>query len=150
MHAEPGVVLRLAGAVEDWPRILPHYRWVCVLADDGHGQRIVEMAARRDVFGRIGWPLRWTARQIIGSDRVEFVHIAGITRGMEVAWTCSPAAGGATTVRIRHVFKPAWPVPALLVRLIVGEYFVNSVARRTLGRIAILAEVRTTPVPEHS
>jgi len=43
-------------------------------------------------------------------------------------------------VRIRHVFEPRWPVPSELVRLIVGEYFVNGVDRRTLRCIAELAE----------
>ena len=35
VHAEPEIVFQLAAAVEDWPRILPHYRWVRVLASHG-------------------------------------------------------------------------------------------------------------------
>ena len=49
----------------------------------------------------------------------------------------------ALVVQIRHVFEPSWPVPDALVRLIVGDYFVNGVARRTLRRIGDLAEART-------
>ena len=94
------------------------------------------MAARRDVFPgvRLGIPLWWTAIQTIDAQaqRVEFEHVRGITRGMRVAWTIDRPAAGVLVVRIRHVFEPRWPVPDALVRLIVGEYFVNGVARRTL------------------
>ncbi len=136
-------VFALAAAVDEWPRILPHYRWVRVLANHGEGQRIVEMAARRDVVGRLGFPLHWTALQTVHpeSRRIEFEHVRGVTRGMRVAWTIEPAAA-AVQVTIRHIFEPGWPVPELLVREIVGEYFVNGVARRTLNRICVLAEGR--------
>ena len=144
MRADPRVVFELAAAVEDWPRLLPHYRWVRILADNGRGERIVEMAARRDVCLGLSVPLRWTARQKIITNRIEFVHIAGITRGMEVAWTWTAAADDAIEVRIRHVFTPRWPVPDLVIRLVVGEYFVNGVAGRTLRRLAQLAEVPAT------
>jgi ribosome-associated toxin RatA of RatAB toxin-antitoxin module len=143
IRADPQLIFRLAAEVQDWPRILPHYRWVHVLASDGPGQRTVEMAARRDVLpGLVGFPLRWTAVETAfpASRRIEFEHIGGITRGMRVAWTIDPSSLSHVRVRIRHVFEPNWPVPAALVRLIVGEYFVNGVARRTLHCIAELAE----------
>jgi hypothetical protein len=35
---------------------------------------------------------------------------------------------------------PRWPVPDALVRAVVGEYFVNGVARRTSIRIGQLAQ----------
>ncbi len=44
--APPDVVFALAAAVEDWPRILPHYRWVKRLADTGP-RRVVEMARQK-------------------------------------------------------------------------------------------------------
>jgi ribosome-associated toxin RatA of RatAB toxin-antitoxin module len=150
MHADPRIVLGLAAAVEDWPRLLPHYRWVRVLTDDGHGQRVVEMAARRDIALGLSVPLWWTARQTVLPERVEFVHTGGLTRGMKVAWTCTPAGGGAIEVRIRHVFAPRWPIPEALVQLIVGEYFVNGVARRTIRRLGELAEARTSSQARHS
>jgi hypothetical protein len=103
------------------------------------------MAARRDVVrGLVGFPLRWTAVETAFPDRgrIEFEHIGGVTRGMHVAWTIDPNSGGHARVRIRHVFEPRWPVPSALVRLIVGEYFVNGVARRTLQCIAELAEAQ--------
>ena len=61
MHTETAVrmrgsietMFRYAARVEDWPRILPHYRSVRVLAVEDAG-RIVEMKARR------GWmPIWW-------------------------------------------------------------------------------------------
>jgi aromatase len=144
IRADPRVIFNLAAEVQDWPRILPHYRRVNVLARHGPTRRTVEMAARRDVLpGWVGFPLRWTAVETTfpAEQRIEFEHIGGITRGMRVAWTIEPSTHDASVlVRIRHVFEPHWPVPHVLVRLIVGEYFVNGVARRTLRRIAELAE----------
>lgn len=148
VRADPKKIFGLAAAVEDWPRILPHYRWVRILSADGVDSRIVEMAARRDVVGRLGFPLRWTAVQRLpqADGRIEFEHIRGISRGMRVAWSITPlvVAGDPSSrgarVCIRHVFWPRWPLPDLLVSLVVGEYFVNGVARRTLARIAELAE----------
>jgi ribosome-associated toxin RatA of RatAB toxin-antitoxin module len=137
--AEPAALYALAAAVEDWPRLLPHYRWVRVLASDGDRSRTVEMAARRDVIGpRLSVPLRWTAVQTLHPEsmRIEFRHVRGVTRGMWVEWTIKPAGSSNTEVRIRHVFTPRWPVPDTLVRAIVGEYFVNGVARRTLACLA--------------
>ncbi len=142
VRAEAQAIYRLAAAVEDWPRILPHYRFVRVLDVAAPGRRTVEMAARRDVVGRLGFPLRWTAVQTLEPEvpHISFEHVAGATRGMRVAWTFGEPVDGAVRVTIRHIFEPAWPVPAGLVRLIVGEYFVNGVARRTLRTIAALAE----------
>ena len=145
VRAQPEAVFALAAAVEDWPRILPHYRWVRLLSDDGAGRRTVEMAARRDVVGRLGFPLHWVAIETVDpvGQRIEFEHVRGITRGMQVAWTIEPDPPSSVLVQIRHVFQPAWPVPDRLVRQVVGEYFVNGVARRTLRLIGELAETRT-------
>jgi ribosome-associated toxin RatA of RatAB toxin-antitoxin module len=145
INADPDTVFRLAAAVEDWPRILPHYRWVRVLVPASQHRRTVEMAARRDVVGRLGIPLRWTAIQTCepSSRRIEFEHIRGVTRGMYVAWSIereSKNDDSALLVQIRHVFNPRWGVPDWLVQQIVGEYFVNGVARRTLRRIGEIAE----------
>jgi ribosome-associated toxin RatA of RatAB toxin-antitoxin module len=149
IRADPAIVFGLAAAVEDWPRILPHYRWVRVLASQPDGRRAVDMAARRDVCPGLAVPLRWTAIQTVDvrRHRIEFEHVRGITRGMRVAWTIEPAdvavvGQAALVVQIRHVFEPRWAVPDALVRLVVGEYFVNGVARRTLRRIGELAETR--------
>jgi ribosome-associated toxin RatA of RatAB toxin-antitoxin module len=148
VNADPAIVFELAAAVEDWPRILPHYRWVRVLATATDGQRTVAMAARRDVCLGLAIPLQWTS--VVTPDaqhhRIEFEHVRGITRGMRVAWTLE-RADGVLVVRIRHRFEPPWPVPDVLVQRIVGDYFVNGVARRTLRCIGDLAEARTRLSP---
>jgi ribosome-associated toxin RatA of RatAB toxin-antitoxin module len=145
VRADAQTIYELAAAVEQWPRILPHYRWVHVLNETADGARTVEMAARRDVLPagpRLGIPVRWTAVQarFPNEPRITFEHVGGVTRGMHVAWTFEPRPDGVVRVAIRHVFEPSWPVLPVLVRLIVGEYFVNGIARRTLRIIGSLAE----------
>jgi ribosome-associated toxin RatA of RatAB toxin-antitoxin module len=141
-RADPRKIFELAAAVEAWPRILPHYRWVRILASSGTSLRLVEMAAWRNVVGSIAIPLRWRALQHVHPSemRIEFEHVGGITRGMRVTWTIAPREDSTVVVSIRHVFTPAWPVPQAVVRAVVGEYFVNGVARRTLRRICELAQ----------
>jgi uncharacterized membrane protein len=136
VHADRDVVFALASAVERWPAILPHYCWVRVVRDEG-SRRIVEMAARRDAI-----PVRWMAVQELFPDerRIAFRHIGGITRGMEVAWTLVPNQDG-VHVRIWHAFRPRWPlIPDALVHLVVGQFFVQNIASKTLRRIKELAE----------
>jgi|SRR5215204_2862171 len=136
IDANRDTIFGLAAAVEEWPRILPHYRWVRLLRDDGR-RRMVEMAASRD-----GIPVRWTAVQELdlAERRITFRHIRGITRGMEVAWTLTPNDGG-TLVEIWHEFYPRWPfVPDALVSLVVGQFFVENIASKTLRCIKALAE----------
>ncbi len=147
MRADARIVFDLAAEVADWPRILPHYRWVRVRTVEAPERRVVEMAARRDVVrGVLSVPLRWTAIETTypSAGRIEFEHIGGITRGMRVAWTIECTAPARVVVRIRHVFEPRWPMPPAVLHAIVGEYFVNGVARRTLARIAEIAEARTS------
>jgi aromatase len=138
MQADPDVVFALAAAVEDWPRLLPHYRRVRVLRRDGR-RALVQMAASRD-----GIPVHWTAIQELhpAERRITFRHVGGATRGMEVAWTLRPD-GDAVLVEIWHGFRPRWPlVPDALVHLIVGRFFVENIAGKTLRRIKALAEQR--------
>jgi ribosome-associated toxin RatA of RatAB toxin-antitoxin module len=154
IRAEPQTIFELAARVEDWPRLLPHYRWVRVLASDGTTRRTVEMAARRDVIRRLGVPLRWTAIETLYQEktRIEFEHIRGITRGMQVAWTIERVPNDPQTVlvQIRHVFEPRWPAPEAVIRAVVGEYFVNGVARRTLAYVGELAERASAPTKRPS
>jgi ribosome-associated toxin RatA of RatAB toxin-antitoxin module len=136
IHAAPLAVYERAAAVEDWPRFLPHYRWVRVLARSGPYQRTVEMAARRDILGSLSIPLWWTAVQTLHPEtrRIDFEHIRGITRGMQVVWRIEANNNEpeGTLVQIQHVFEPRWPLPDVMTQAIIGDYFVNAVARRTL------------------
>ena len=100
-------IVAMAAAVERWPEILPHYRWVTVLEGSGD-RRTVEMAARRDWF-----PVKWQAVQEVRRDGatpvIPFKHVRGVTKGMDVAWTFEPAADR-VRVQIWHGFDPPWPL----------------------------------------
>ncbi len=134
--APAATVYAFAAETARWPLILPHYRYVRVLEDDGSRQ-IIEMAVWRDIF-----PLRWIAEQRNDPDRpaIGFVHIAGPTRGMEVEWTFA-AAADRTLVTIVHRLEFPFPVLAgPIERYVVGGYFVDGVAQRTLRRMKAVAE----------
>jgi uncharacterized membrane protein len=131
-------IVELAGDVERWPAILPHYRWVKLL-DGGGDRKVVEMAARRDRF-----PVKWRAIQTIERDDgvpvIRYRHIGGVTKGMEVAWTFAKNSTG-FQVRIDHELDLRWPVIGGLVgNLVIGPYFVSYIAGRTLETIKQLAE----------
>ncbi|GIX46948.1 MAG: hypothetical protein KatS3mg131_1159 [Candidatus Tectimicrobiota bacterium] len=136
MHTENAItiasplarVFAVAAAVEGWPRFLPHYRWVRVLAGDGF-ERLVEMAAHRD-----GIPVRWTARQRLDPvrHRIFFTHVRGPSRGMEVCWFLE-AQGAAVQVRIVHDLTLAWPlVGPWVAKYVIGAFFVSNIATKTL------------------
>ena len=121
-------VYDLAAGTERWPQLLPHYRYVRVL-EDRHGERIVEMAARR---GRI--PVRWRARQRNDPQTplVRFTHIAGWTRGMEVAWRFR-WTGSRTIVTIEHDLRRVFPfVSPWVTDAVIGRFFIHHIASQTL------------------
>ena len=147
MHTENEIFIRadmaeiyaLAAPVERWPEILPHYRWVRVLADNGD-RRLVEMAARRD---RI--PVRWRAEQWLFPEepRITFRHVGGVTKGMEVKWVFEPTEQGGVRVAILHDLPRLLGLPLLgdlAAHRIVGPLFVKDIAGKTLRRIKELAE----------
>jgi uncharacterized membrane protein len=142
--APADLVLRLAARVEDWPILLAHYRRVEVLANRPEG-RIVEMVAVRR---GVPVPVRWRALQRVeeAACRVEYLHIGGATRGMEVAWQIVPAGDG-VDVTILHNFAPNWPWPGpLIARHLVCDFFVHAIADATLAGIRAAAE-RGAPRP---
>jgi ribosome-associated toxin RatA of RatAB toxin-antitoxin module len=141
IRAEAAEVYGLAAPVEHWPEILPHYRWVRVLEDDGEGRRLVEMAALRNLI-----PVRWRAEQLLFPDvpRIVFRHVGGVTKGMEVEWVFAPQGDGVVRVSILHDLErglAGWPlVGGAVADGIVGPFFVSNIAGKTLGRIKELAE----------
>lgn len=145
VHADPDLIFRIAADVQDWARILPHYRWVRVL--DAHdGYRTVEMAARR------GWiPVKWTSIQTVDAvhRRVHYHHVGGLTRGMEVEWIIE-RDGDRVRVTIVHEMSLTTPVVRSLVgRWITGRFFVHHIAGRTLSRMReIVEEERLTGCAE--
>lgn len=133
-------IVTLAVDTERWPLILPHYRWVTLL-EGGGDHKTVEMAARRDWF-----PVKWRARQDVERDGptpiIRFHHIAGVTKGMDVAWTFEPAAS-AIRVQISHDFTPPWPIVGNVVSdRIIGPQFVEAIAGKTLNIIKGIVEDR--------
>jgi ribosome-associated toxin RatA of RatAB toxin-antitoxin module len=139
MRAPVATIYPLAAEVERWPELLPHYRWVRLLERSGN-RKLVDMAASRD-----GIPVSWQALQTLYPDapRIEFRHVRGVTRGMEVAWTFQPLDGG-TLVRIEHRLDLRWPlIGPWAAEHVIGPLFVEHIARKTLRRIKRLAEART-------
>jgi uncharacterized membrane protein len=143
-------IVQLAADIEEWPEILPHYRWVKLL-DGGGDSKVVEMAARR---GRI--PVKWRAKQEIRRDGptpvIHFHHIWGGTRGMEVDWLFDPQPD-AVDVTIQHDFQPLWPVVgktfigSAIANYIVGPQFVSAIAGKTLATIKEIVEGRDPRFP---
>jgi ribosome-associated toxin RatA of RatAB toxin-antitoxin module len=132
----PDRIFQLAADIQDWPRILPHYRYVNV-QDRGETYKVAVMAASRD-----GFPVKWRARQELQPDsrRIRFLHIGGITRGMDVEWRIEP---GPESVHVSIHHSLTYPVPILgplFAEYIVGRLFVHNIAGKTLRCIKTIAE----------
>jgi uncharacterized membrane protein len=144
IHAPVKDIFNLGARVEDWPHLLPHYRRVTVLRNEGM-VRLVKMAATRD-----GIPVSWVSLQRADPEknRIYYQHVRGITRGMTVEWIIDRRPEG-VHVRIVHNFNPPWPTPLgpLIATYIVGRLFVHTIAGRTLRRIKRLAEEAPDAAP---
>jgi len=126
--APAAAIYKLASATERWPQILPHYRYVRILEQNGN-ERLVEMAARRGFI-----PVRWRARQRNDPETplVHFTHTAGWTRGMEVAWRFG-ANGQLTVVTIEHDLDFAAPLlNGWIGDAVIGRFFIDRIASQTL------------------
>ncbi len=162
MYTETSVVMRgerarifaLGAGIEEWPRILPHYRRVTLtertVQPDGTVHTVAVMKAWR-VFpvGKI--PVGWKTIQDSSADTglLHFVHIGGFTKGMDVYWLLTPE-GDATRVTITHDFTLRWPlIGEFVAHRIVGQFFVDAIARRTLGCIKAMVEDLTPRPPLH-
>jgi aromatase len=137
IDASPDKVFDLAARVENWPKILPHYRWVRLLAEQGES-RSVEMAALRTII-----PVKWTSVQTVDKEnrRIYYEHTGGATRGMWVEWTLIPLAGGRTQATIMHDLTLRGPIVRTWIgKLITGRVFVTHIADETLKHIKRAAE----------
>ncbi len=143
IRAVKEVVYELATDIEEWPRILSHYRAVHFLDPAGSNQRRVFMAARH-----FGIPVSWTSLQTLDSaaGRIRYLHIGGVTRGMEVDWMLRHVGEGIEVVIVHRLPCPAGLLRFPPARYIVGRFFVRGIADRTLHGIKARAEsaVRTT------
>ena len=145
-------IFALGAAIEDWPDILPHYRAVTLSArttrPDGTVHKIATMKAWRTLpFGRI--PVGWKTIQESNAETglLHFVHIGGFTKGMDVYWRMQPE-GDATRVTITHDFTLRWPlIGEFVAHRIVGRFFVDAIARRTLNCINTIVETGENLAP---
>src|SRR6266511_2661884 len=139
VHAPLDRVFAAASAVERWPAILPHYRWVRRLEEGG---TLVEMAAWRP-FGMLKYPTWWVSDMSVdrGAREIRYRHVRGITRGMDVVWRMTEGAG-AVEVEVVHTWSgPRWPlVGRLAADLVIGPVFIHGIASRTLAGIKRVAE----------
>lgn len=110
-----------------WPSILPHYRYIEYL-ERGDDRHIVKMAAHRD-----GIPISWVSEQIIDREVMEirFHHLRAFTKGMDVVWSFQETPDG-ILVRIVHDLKFRIPALAPLAERIIGDFFVENIANKTL------------------
>ena len=139
-------IFALARDVEDWPRHLPHYRFVRFRVRTRDGGGLVEMSANRP-FGSLNWPTWWLSQMSVDerAPSVRYRHVDGITAGMDVEWTFERAAPGddaRTRVRIVHVWDgPRWPLIGTAAAVaVIGPIFVHGIASRTLAGLAKVAE----------
>lgn len=154
MHAEISTLVRapladvyeIAAAVEDWPRFLPHFRYVRVF-DERRERRLVEIAARRDVV-----PLWWVAIQECHPDvpEIAYHHVRGVTRGLNVQWLFEMQPHG-VRVTIRHDLASRWPlIGNPLAEHVVGPLFVDEISDHTLRLVKIVAEKRQEERRQHA
>jgi hypothetical protein len=154
VRAPVGTMLELAGNVEDWPAHLSHYRYVRFRERCADGGGLVEMSACRpfqiiDTSKgplRVNWPTWWLSEMSVNraEPALRFRHVGGITKGMDVEWTFTPAPGG-THVRILHVWDgPRVPLVGMWAAMyVIGPVFVHGIASRTLAGLAEIAERAT-------
>ena len=149
MNTESRIVIRaprqrifdLTSDLSRWPELLPHYRYITYL-ERGHDRHIVKMAATRD-----GIPISWISEQIIDRDRLEirFRHLRAFTKGMAVVWTFDEQPDG-THVRIVHELNFRIPALAPLAEPIIGGFFIDNIAHKTLRTFKTHLEA-PTPTP---
>jgi len=137
--APPELVFRLSHDVERWPRLLPHYVSVRVLARGDGGTLIARFVARRELIPALGLgvPVAWRSRtwNDPATLRLRFAHQGGATDGMDVTWRIEALDGGCR-VSIDHDFQPRFGLWAIAVE----RMFVRPIAGRTLATFKAIAE----------
>lgn len=143
MHAPKTEIFETAANLELWPKILPHYRFIRYL-ERGAERNIVLMAALR-----AGIPISWTSEQIIDRAKMEvrFHHLKAFTKGMHVVWTFKETPAG-VLVEIVHDLRFRIPALAPLAEKIIGGFFVQPVANKTLRFMKAHLENGAHPQPK--
>ncbi|MEA3188756.1 MAG: hypothetical protein QOD99_2586 [Chthoniobacter sp.] len=127
MRAPRERIFETAADLELWPRILPHYRYIHFY-EKTPARNVVKMAASRS-----GIPVAWTSEQVIDREKCEvrFRHLKAFTKGMEVVWTFTETGDG-VLVEILHDMKFRVAALAPLAEKIIGGFFIENIANRTL------------------
>jgi aromatase len=127
MQASRAEIFETAANLENWPKILPHYRYIKYLERDSD-RNVVIMAATRS-----GIPISWTSEQIIDREKIEvrFHHLKAFTKGMFVVWTFKETPDG-VLVEIAHDLNFRVRALAPLMEPIIGDFFIGHVANCTL------------------
>ena len=138
MQASRGEIFETAANLENWPKILPHYRYIKYLERDSD-RNVVIMAATRS-----GIRISWTSEQIIDREKVEvrFHHLKAFTKGMFVVWTFKETSAG-ILVEIAHDLNFRVRAVAPLMEPIIGDFFIGHVANRTLRCMKAYLESRS-------
>ena len=121
-------IFALVSDLSRWPELLPHYRYIRK-AGSGEKGDIVIMAATRS-----GIPISWTSEYWTDPHNLElhFLHLKKWTKGMKVVWTLTPTRDG-TRVEIVHDMNFRVPILAWLAEPIIGRFFIENVANKTLS-----------------
>ncbi len=127
IRAQRKEIFETAANLEIWPVILPHYRYIRFLKRE-RNRNVVIMAAER-----FGVPISWTSEQIIDREnlQVRFHHLKAFTKGMRVVWTFQETPEG-VRVEITHDLNFRIPALAPIAEKIIGDFFVEPVATKTL------------------
>jgi aromatase len=146
IRGEISRIFRLAADIQDWPALLPHYRYMRIL-EQSERVKVADFGASRN-----GFPVHWRARQELfpEENRIIFQHIGGITRGMWVEWRLE-ARGDPVHVEIIHDLT--YPIPVLgplFAHYIVGNLFVSHIANKTLRCIKAKVEAEAAGEPAGS
>ncbi|MGI9628048.1 MAG: SRPBCC family protein [Longimicrobiales bacterium] len=144
--APADICYRAAADVEQWPTILPHYRWVRFTRKDAFATGVVEMAAWRP-FPGFKYPTWWASEMATDpvARTVTYRHIDGITKGMDVIWSVEDLGSGRSHLKIIHDWTgPRWPlIGRIAANLVIGPHFISHIAGRTLAGVAAAAERQT-------
>jgi uncharacterized membrane protein len=137
IQAPRDAIFETAADLEQWPRILPHYRYIRYL-ERWPGRNVVEMAAVRS-----GIPVSWTSEQVIDREKtqVRFLHLKAFTRGMRVVWTFTETPAG-VLVEIMHGLRFRIPALAPIADPIIGGFFIHHIANQTLRAMKAHLESR--------
>ncbi|MFN2507683.1 MAG: type II toxin-antitoxin system RatA family toxin [Chthoniobacterales bacterium] len=137
IHAPKMAIFETAANLELWPKILPHYRYIRYL-ERGENRNVVVMAALRS-----GIPIAWTSEQLIDREnlKVRFHHLKAFTRGMQVEWSFTDTPAG-VLVQIVHDLRFRIPALAPVAERIIGNFFIQHIAAKTLRHMKTHLESR--------